>query len=85
MRLPPLCRYFRGGVTTFRLNFIFEILLKPRGADLESLLGVCLGSCVDTFVFEGPFRARGADLGSLLADLGSLLGVSFGYGYKSQL
>ncbi len=35
------------------------VLLGDRGADLGSLLGVALGSCVDTSVFEGPFGSPG--------------------------
>ena len=42
------------------------VLFGDRGADLGPLLGVGLGSCVDTSVFEVPLGARGADLGSLL-------------------
>ena len=49
MRLPPLCRYFR----------FWGVLLGDRGADLGPLLGVSLGSCVDTSVFEGPFWGPG--------------------------
>ncbi len=43
MRLPPLCRYFRGGLLFGLISFL-GLLLEPRGADLGFLFGVCLGS-----------------------------------------
>ena len=43
MRLPPLCRYFRGGLL-FGLILFLGVLLEPRDADLGSLLSVSLGS-----------------------------------------
>ncbi len=49
MGLPPLCRYFRGGVILF-----FGVLLKPRGTDLGSLLGVCLSSWGGRLLIGGP-------------------------------
>ena len=35
------------------------VLLEDRGADFMPLLGVSLGSCVDTSVFEGSFGGPG--------------------------
>ena len=73
MRLPPLCRHFRGELL-FGLILCVGVLLEPRGADLGSLLGVCLGSWGGGLLVCGSFCL----LGARGADLGSLLGVSLG-------
>ena len=45
--------------TSLSILPFWGVLLGKRGADLGPLLGVSLGSCVDTSVFEGPFGGPG--------------------------
>ena len=45
--------------TSVSLLPFLGVVLGDRGADLGTLLGVSLGSCVDTFVFESPFGGPG--------------------------
>ena len=48
-----------GVATSVSILPFLGVLLGDRGADLGPLLGVSLGSCVDTSVFEGSFGGPG--------------------------